>query len=80
MEENVCASLLSLVDDDLTDIGMVVDGVAAESHPNACPDSISMSTATMEAALLILLGIMTVSVRMLLLSMMMRPMVVENEE
>ena len=62
MEENVCASLLSLVvDDDFTDIGMVVDGVA-ESHPNACPGSSSRSTAKLEATalLIILLGIMIV--------------------
>ena len=62
MEENVCASLLSLVVDDnnLSDNGMVVDGVAAESHPNACPGS--RSTAKMEATALltILLGIMIV--------------------
>ena len=55
MEENVCASLLSLVED-LPDF-MVIGSVLAESHPNACPGD-SMSTAKMEATFLILLGMM----------------------
>ena len=52
MEENVCASLLSLVESDLTDI--VVGVGVAESHPNACPGG-STSTAKMEAIFRILL-------------------------
>jgi len=52
MEENVCASLLSLVLDDLTSM---VRGVA-ENQPNACAGS--RITAKMERAFLIFLGMM----------------------
>ena len=49
MEENVCASLLSLVLDDLTSM---VRGVA-ENQPNTCAGS--KSTAKMERSFLIFL-------------------------